>query len=106
MAPQWEIVGGADKGGVLVREGQALGSPATKDRLSTGATVEELELVGERLHYKLVEGTGTGPEEGWISIKVSGKELAVPKEEEVEIGPPGEPGPVEVDEALKKKIEA
>jgi len=101
----WDIVGGADKGGILVREGQALGSPATKDRLSTGATVEELELVGERLHYKLVEGTGTGPAEGWISIKVSGKELAVPKEEEEEIGGPGEAGPVDIDEALKAKIE-
>jgi len=96
---KWDIVGGADKGGVLVREGQALGSPATKDRLSTGAVVEELELVGERLHYKLLDGTG--PEEGWISIKVSGKELAIPKED---IGPPGEAGPVEIDEALKAKI--
>jgi len=103
----WEIVGGADKGGILVREGQALGSPATKDRLSTGATIEQIELVGERLHYKLVEGTGTGPAEGWVSLTVAGKDLVVPKEPEgAEAAGPGEPGPVEVDEALKAKIEA
>uniref|UniRef100_A0A7S0ARE0 Thioesterase domain-containing protein n=1 Tax=Pyrodinium bahamense TaxID=73915 RepID=A0A7S0ARE0_9DINO len=104
MPAIWEIVGGADKGGILVREGQALGSPATKDRLSTGATVEELELAGDRLHYKLVEGTG--PAEGWISIKISGKDLAVPKEAEEEIGGPGDAGPVEVDEELKGKVAA
>mmetsp|Transcript_92368 Transcript_92368/g.287562 ORF Transcript_92368/g.287562 Transcript_92368/m.287562 type:complete len:389 (-) Transcript_92368:120-1286(-) len=101
--PLWEVIGGADKGGILVREGQATASAATAERLSTGATIEEIELIGERLHYKLVDGTG--PAEGWVSIKIPGKELCVPKEEEVEIGPPGEPGPVEVDEALKAKIE-
>jgi len=98
--PMWEVVGGADKGGILVREGQELKSPATSERLSTGATIEELELVGERLHYKLVEGTG--PAEGWVSIAISGKELVVPKEE---AGGPGEPGGVEVDEALKAQVE-
>lgn len=44
------------------------------DRLSTGAKVEELELVGERLHFQRV--SGTGPSEGWISISLKGKELA------------------------------
>lgn len=100
----WEVVGGADKGGILVREGAGVSSPATKDRLSTGATVQELEMSGDRLKYKLIDGTG--PAEGWVSIKISGKDLLVPKEEEEEIGPPGEPGAVEVDEALKAKIEA
>jgi [acyl-carrier-protein] S-malonyltransferase len=37
--------------------------------------VEEVELAGERLNYKLV--SGTGPEVGWISIKLPGKDLAV-----------------------------
>jgi len=103
MATLWEVVGGADKGGILIREGQALGSKACEARLSTGATVEELELIGERLHYKLVEGTGTGPEEGWASIRIAGKELLV--EKEVDIEPPSDPAPVEVDEALKAEIE-
>jgi len=76
---KWEVVGGADKGGILVRQGQDLKSPATADRLSTGAIVEQLTLAGDRLHYKLV--TGTGPDEGWVSIKLTGKDLLVPYEE-------------------------
>jgi len=80
MAQQWEIVGGADKGGILVRQGQATSSPQWEDRLSTGAKVEEIELVGERLKYKLK--SGTGPPEGWISIKLKGKDLAIPCVEE------------------------
>lgn len=83
--PKWEVVGGADKGGILVREGQDLKSPQTAERLSTGAIVDQLELAGDRLHYKLV--TGTGPAEGWVSIKLSGKELCVPKEESAPAAP-------------------
>mmetsp|Transcript_89808 Transcript_89808/g.279452 ORF Transcript_89808/g.279452 Transcript_89808/m.279452 type:complete len:409 (-) Transcript_89808:36-1262(-) len=78
--PQWAVVGGADKGGILVRTGQDLGSPAAPERLCTYAVIEQLALEGERLHYKLV--MGTGPEEGWVSTKVSGKELVILK------GPP------------------
>lgn len=77
MPRLWEVVGGVDKGGILVREGQDLKSPATVDRLSTAAVLEEVALIGDRLSYKLV--TGTGPVTGWISIKISGKDLAVPK---------------------------
>mmetsp|Transcript_6863 Transcript_6863/g.22059 ORF Transcript_6863/g.22059 Transcript_6863/m.22059 type:complete len:368 (+) Transcript_6863:720-1823(+) len=51
-------------------------------------------------------GADIGRHEGGKADIDSGKELAVPKEEEEEIGGPGEPGPVEVDEDLKKKIEA
>ena len=40
------------RGGILVREGQDLKSPQTSERLSTGAELEELELQGERLHYR------------------------------------------------------
>eukprot|EP00425_Heterocapsa_triquetra_P000552 CAMPEP_0195056098 /NCGR_PEP_ID=MMETSP0448-20130528/4639_1 /TAXON_ID=66468 /ORGANISM="Heterocapsa triquestra, Strain CCMP 448" /LENGTH=378 /DNA_ID=CAMNT_0040085889 /DNA_START=44 /DNA_END=1180 /DNA_ORIENTATION=+ len=77
MPTQWEVIGGADKGGIVVREGQALSSAQTADRLSTGALVEELQLAGERLQYKLI--TGTGPATGWVSLKVSGKELLAKK---------------------------
>lgn len=60
----------------MVREGVELKSAQTSERLSTGATIEELALVGERLNYKLLEGTG--PAEGWVSLKVSGKEIVTP----------------------------
>ena len=73
---QWEVVGGVDKGGILVREGQDLKSTQCADRLTTGSVVAEIALAGERLHYKLV--TGTGPDEGWVSLKISGKQLLVP----------------------------
>mmetsp|Transcript_848 Transcript_848/g.2311 ORF Transcript_848/g.2311 Transcript_848/m.2311 type:complete len:392 (+) Transcript_848:103-1278(+) len=86
--PKWEVVGGADKGGILVREGQDLKSPATSDRLSTGAIVEELEKVGDRLHYKVT--SGTGPETGWVSVKLSGKDLLVPYEEPAAPADPAE----------------
>lgn len=69
---QWDVVGGADKGGIVVRAGQDLAS-SPLDRLSTAAVVEELERSGDRLHYKLV--TGTGPDEGWVSIRLKDKIL-------------------------------
>ncbi|CAE7942082.1 unnamed protein product [Symbiodinium necroappetens] len=73
MASFWEVVGGADKGGILVREGQSLKSSELPGRLSTGAVLGELERAGERLRYCLLKGTG--PAEGWISLKVAGKDL-------------------------------
>merc|ERR1719215_256562 len=118
MAQQWEVVGGSDKGGIVVREGQALKSKEL-ERVSTGAIIEEISLVGERLNYKLI--SGTGPQTGWVSLKVSGKELVVKKEggaaaaaaaapdPEVPIAPEAGPGDgtgVEVDEDLKKRVEA
>lgn len=87
----WEVVGGADKGGILVREGQSLKSAACPDRLSTGAKVLELAEQGGRVNYQLL--TGTGPKEGWVNIKLVDKDLLVscedpgglePEEEEKE----------------------
>jgi len=75
MVQYWEIVGGADKGGILVREGSEKDSPQTDARLSTNAIVEEIELKGDRLNYKLCDGTG--PNQGWVAIKITGKDLAV-----------------------------
>lgn len=77
MGKQWEVVGGADKGGIMVREGDGLKSKTLSQRLSTGATVEELEKKGDRIRYKLIDGTG--PEEGWVAIKLPDKDLLVPK---------------------------
>lgn len=72
---RWEVVGGADRGGIVVREGQDLAS-AQLSRLATGALVEELQLVGERLQYSKV--SGEGPDSGWVSTFLKGKQLLVP----------------------------
>lgn len=71
----WEVVGGAEKGGILVREGRGLKSAEAPERLSTGAIVREWELEGDRLRYRLV--TGTGPKAGWVSTKLKDKALLV-----------------------------
>lgn len=70
------MVGGGDKGGVLVRQGKALTSEQLPQRLSTGALVKELKLEGDRLQFQLTE-TGTGPATGWVSLKLKDKELLV-----------------------------
>jgi [acyl-carrier-protein] S-malonyltransferase len=87
MAQMWEIVGGADKGGILVRVGADLKSTQLEERVSTGALVEELELVGERLHYKLREGTG--PADGWVSLKLKEKPLVQKSDRKPEAAPGG-----------------
>eukprot|EP00930_Biecheleria_cincta_P028108 TRINITY_DN19600_c0_g2_i1.p1 TRINITY_DN19600_c0_g2~~TRINITY_DN19600_c0_g2_i1.p1 ORF type:complete len:648 (-),score=84.95 TRINITY_DN19600_c0_g2_i1:88-1956(-) len=71
----WEVVGGAEKGGILVRRGQDLGTAQESERLSLGALVEEVKLVGQRLKYARL--TGTGPDTGWASIKLKEKNLIV-----------------------------
>mmetsp|Transcript_105598 Transcript_105598/g.256443 ORF Transcript_105598/g.256443 Transcript_105598/m.256443 type:complete len:979 (-) Transcript_105598:108-3044(-) len=86
MAPTdslWEVVGGAAKGGLVVREGPEQGSAELPGRLSTGALVLLLEhdVEAERLHYELVEGSG--PEHGWVSTAFRGKALLVPAEDDV-----------------------
>lgn len=78
MALAWRVVGGADRGGILVREGCQLNSVQSKDRLAFGAIVKELELSGERLHYELV--SGAGPRSGWVSMKLKGKVLLEPED--------------------------
>lgn len=69
--PLWRVVGG-EKSGILVREGMNMNSSEC-GRLSTGSVVEEVELVNERLRYKLLHGTG--PEFGWVSLSVHKKPL-------------------------------
>ena len=72
----WEVVGGADKGGILVRAGRELKSAELSERLTTGAIVREEQVVGDRLRYKLA--SGAGPETGWVSIRLKEKELLRP----------------------------
>lgn len=64
----WEVIGGKDKGGIMVREGRNLRSKEVAERLAFASFVEEVELVGERLHYKLM--AGSGPATGWVSINI------------------------------------
>lgn len=120
---QWEVVGGgerANKPGILVRQGKALGSLELPERLSKGSIVEELELVGDRLHYRLMEGPGPG--EGWVSLSFKGKSLVIPlkqkldkegeeeqdeqeQEEEEDVGGPGQDsGPVEINTELRTRM--
>lgn len=85
VRPVWKIVGGVTSGGVLVRAGSDLSSLKLPERLSTGALVQEVELVPDvlesgggslqRLHYRRL--TGTGPSEGWITLALNQKMLAV-----------------------------
>lgn len=69
----WKVVGGADKGGIIVREARELASPQAPERLATGALVRELALVGERLQYERLEGDG--PLSGWVSLSLKGVPL-------------------------------
>lgn len=64
-----------DSGGILVRAGRDLKSPALEERLAKDSEIQQLELLGDRLRYRLQ--SGTGPQEGWISARISGKDLAI-----------------------------
>jgi len=66
----WEVVGGADAGGIIVRAGRDIASEALPTRLARGARVRELELVEERLHYEII--SGCGPFTGWVSVRLAG----------------------------------
>jgi len=72
----WEVVGGTDKGGIVVRAARELTSEQLPQKLATASRVTQLARVGDRLHFKLLEGQG--PEEGWVSIKLKDKELLLP----------------------------
>eukprot|EP00933_Yihiella_yeosuensis_P071934 TRINITY_DN80188_c0_g1_i1.p1 TRINITY_DN80188_c0_g1~~TRINITY_DN80188_c0_g1_i1.p1 ORF type:complete len:166 (+),score=38.24 TRINITY_DN80188_c0_g1_i1:69-500(+) len=73
----WKVVGGADKGGIVVRRGPGPSAQQEEERLASGTVVEQLEISGDRLHYKLLEGNG--PEEGWVLLRLkSGADLLVP----------------------------
>lgn len=68
----WRVVGGQKLGGIVARRGKELSSALLGTRghsqlLARGAVVQELELCGERLHYKKV--SGEGPEFGWVSLQ-------------------------------------
>jgi len=66
----WKVVGGVDKGGILVRTGLELTSPLAGERLHTGSLVEEITLEGDCLNYRLI--SGAGPKTGWSSHLAKG----------------------------------
>eukprot|EP00811_Abedinium_folium_P020979 NODE_3001_length_2107_cov_11.119697.p1 GENE.NODE_3001_length_2107_cov_11.119697~~NODE_3001_length_2107_cov_11.119697.p1 ORF type:complete len:519 (-),score=182.15 NODE_3001_length_2107_cov_11.119697:482-2038(-) len=100
MKVGWRVVGGINKGGILVRAEQDLKSEEAPERLSTGSIVEQLDLAGDRLRYRLV--LGTGPPEGWVSLKISGKELLVP--EQLASAPAEEVAPAPAEEAASSSF--
>lgn len=71
----WEVVGGSGKGGIIVRRGKELSSPLETCRLGTGALIRQLALEDGRLLYERL--VGTGPMNGWVSVKLSSKDLIV-----------------------------
>eukprot|EP00747_Dinoflagellata_sp_TGD_P108744 gnl/TRDRNA2_/TRDRNA2_170506_c0_seq2.p1 gnl/TRDRNA2_/TRDRNA2_170506_c0~~gnl/TRDRNA2_/TRDRNA2_170506_c0_seq2.p1 ORF type:complete len:690 (+),score=111.81 gnl/TRDRNA2_/TRDRNA2_170506_c0_seq2:197-2071(+) len=73
--PLWEVVGGQESGGILVRAEQSLSSPQEPSLLSTGALIEELDLVEHRLRFKRL--SGTGPATGWVSVRTKSDKVLV-----------------------------
>lgn len=69
----WEVVGGKGSGGILVRAGKELSSPRLCARLATGAIVEAVQLEGDRLHYRLLQGDG--PCCGWVTFQIKDHHL-------------------------------
>lgn len=69
----WLVVGGEATGGIVVREGKSLQSAQCSMRLQTGARVEQVEMEGDRVQYRKL--FGAGPDAGWVSRAVQGKEL-------------------------------
>lgn len=59
-----------------MRSGKSTSSELLPGRLAAGAIVEEVELVGERLHFKRL--SGSGPSGGWISCRLKGRDLVTP----------------------------
>jgi len=68
-----EVVGGAAKGGIIVRAGRETSSEELSERLSTGSVVRALESDGGRVYYEMVRGFG--PLRGWVSTNIQDKVL-------------------------------
>jgi len=90
MSKQWRIIGGGDKGGILVRDDDDI---QFDDRLKTGAIVNELDRKGDKLKFSS-PSIIHGPREGWITIKIKAGVLAEPVEAEGATGgyPAGDKG--------------
>eukprot|EP00434_Breviolum_minutum_P024159 symbB.v1.2.021328.t1/scaffold1838.1/size108694/8 len=71
-SPRWRVLSSK---GLVVRSAESVASEQL-GRLSCGAEVEELQQIGERLHYQKL--SGDGPDSGWISLRLKGKDLLCP----------------------------
>ncbi|OLP96686.1 hypothetical protein AK812_SmicGene21056 [Symbiodinium microadriaticum] len=71
----WTVVGGAERGGIIVRAERGLDSSVAAQRLATGAKVKGLECFEGRMRYELLEGEG--PSEGWVTVSLKDKDLLV-----------------------------
>lgn len=90
----WVVVGGKEKGGLIVRKGKELDSPFYKFRLSTGARImAESEINSKRMHYRKIDGDG--PDFGWISI------VAPPSKADKENAPKPHKGMLVVPEGIE-----
>lgn len=69
----WEVIGGDEDGGIIVRGAKALTSPHLPERLIIGSLVQQLRLEGSRLYYWKV--AGHGPDYGWVSVTSHGEDL-------------------------------
>eukprot|EP00930_Biecheleria_cincta_P040213 TRINITY_DN2756_c0_g2_i2.p1 TRINITY_DN2756_c0_g2~~TRINITY_DN2756_c0_g2_i2.p1 ORF type:complete len:1138 (+),score=237.20 TRINITY_DN2756_c0_g2_i2:59-3472(+) len=75
MAQLWQVVGGGERGGIVVRTECDLNSAQEDARLANESVVRELALHDSRLHYELV--CGTGPAKGWVTTRLRDKDLLV-----------------------------
>lgn len=69
---EYVVVGGGDKGGIMVRKGKRTSSKELP-RLMMGARIQEIERSGDRIHFEKKEGQG--PKTGWVSAAVNGRSL-------------------------------
>merc|ERR1719323_2522546 len=74
--PQWRVTGGTGQGGIIVRKGRDRASTQLPERLAAGSIVEEQELVGDRLRFRRL--SGSGPAAGWVSLTHKERSLLVP----------------------------
>jgi len=69
--PKWLAIGVGDGSGIVVRERVELASRKASAKLQKGAVLQEIELIGERLHFCKI--SGDGPSTGWISLTARGQ---------------------------------
>mmetsp|Transcript_81382 Transcript_81382/g.141236 ORF Transcript_81382/g.141236 Transcript_81382/m.141236 type:complete len:960 (-) Transcript_81382:35-2914(-) len=73
----WTVVGAngpQGKKGIWVRRGEDPTS-ALLGQLTVGSKIREMQAIGQRLQYQLLEGDG--PDFGWVSIKVGQTDVLV-----------------------------
>lgn len=75
LTQHWKVIGGGDKGGILVRTAPDTTSPEESERLATNSIVKEIAQLNGRLNYELLKGSG--PNSGWVAIKLKDKDLVI-----------------------------